>query len=224
MRLLNTSITREDASSSTHLFSTCFHCALQRIFSVALVRCICPSIFLQLDIAYLFSAPGWSMFYALGLAKTPPWLQCDSPALCLPQSTLPLWSPLLSSSVLPHLTSSVVLPPLTSPTAPPRVALPATLPHTASLGVLLGLMSSVTPPFPVPSVVPIPCQECYQKSVLFAQFLLIFITYESLSYSICLHCANFHTPLPFLFYLYDFQNIKTRHPDLFGAVLGKGHL
>ena len=43
------------------------------------------------------------------------------------------------------------------------------------------------------------CQECYQKFVLFAQFLLILITYELLSYSVCLHCANFHTPLPFLF-------------------------
>ena len=32
------------------------------------------------------------------------------------------------------------------------------------------------------------------------------------------------TLLYLFFYLYDFQNIKTRHPDLFGAVLGKGHL
>ena len=68
------------------------------------------------------------------------------------------------------------------------------------------------------------CQECSQKFVLFAQFLLIFITYESLSYSVHLRCANFHTSLPFHFHLYDFQNIKTRHPNLFGAVLGKGHL
>ena len=70
----------------------------------------------------------------------------------------------------------------------------------------------------------VPCQECYQKSVLFAQFLLIFITYESLFYSVRLHCANLHTPLPFLFYLYDFQNIKTSQPDLFGVVLCKRHL
>ena len=87
------SIAREDASSSARSFSTCFRCVLQRILSVAPVRRIRPSIFLQLDVAYLFSAPGWSVFYALGLAKTPPQLQCDSPALCLPQSTSPSWSP-----------------------------------------------------------------------------------------------------------------------------------
>ena len=68
------------------------------------------------------------------------------------------------------------------------------------------------------------CQECYQKYVLFAQFLLIFMTYELLSYSVRLHCANFHTSLPSVFYLYDFQNIKTSQPDLFGVILGKGHL
>ena len=150
------SIAREDVSSSDRSFSTCFHCVLQRILSVAPVRRIHPSTFLQLDVTYLFSAPGWSVFYAPGLAKTPPWLQCDSPALRLPRSTSPSWSPLLSSSILPHLASSVVLPLLTSPTTPPRIALPAILPHTASLGVPLGPASSVAPPFPVPSVVPIP--------------------------------------------------------------------
>ena len=28
----------------------------------------------------------------------------------------------------------------------------------------------------------------------------------------------------FFLYLYDFQNMKTRHPDLFCAALSKGHL
>ena len=59
------------------------------------------------------------------------------------------------------------------------------------------------------------CQEYYQKFALFAQFLFPLMTYELLSYSVRLHCANIHTPLPFLSYLYDFQTMKTRHPDLF---------
>ena len=61
------------------------------------------------------------------------------------------------------------------------------------------------------------CQECYKNSALFAQFLYSFLTYVWLFYFICLHCANIHTPLPFLSYLYNFQNIKTRHSDLFCA-------
>ena len=60
------------------------------------------------------------------------------------------------------------------------------------------------------------------KNSLFSpNFFLTLITYGLLSYSVCLHCANLHTPLPFLFYLYDFQNMKTRHPDLFCAILSK---
>ena len=59
------------------------------------------------------------------------------------------------------------------------------------------------------------CQECYKNSALFAQFLLSFLTYVLLSYFVHLHCTNIHTPLPFLSYFYDFQNIKTRHSDLF---------
>ena len=62
------------------------------------------------------------------------------------------------------------------------------------------------------------------KNSLFSpNFFLTLITYGLLSYSVCLHCTNLHTPLPFLFYLYDFQNMKTRHPDPFCAILGKGH-
>ena len=68
------------------------------------------------------------------------------------------------------------------------------------------------------------CQECYKNSALFAQFLFSFLTYVLLSYFVRLHCANIHTPLPLLSYFCDFQNIKTRYSDLFGAVLGKGHL
>ena len=60
------------------------------------------------------------------------------------------------------------------------------------------------------------------KNLLFLpNSLLTLITYGLLSYSVRLHCANFHTPLPFLFYLYDSQNMKTRHSDLLGAVLSK---
>ena len=63
------------------------------------------------------------------------------------------------------------------------------------------------------------------KNSLFSpNFLVTLITYELSSYSVRLHWANLHTPLPFLFYLYYFQNIKMRHPDLFGAVFGKRHL
>ena len=61
------------------------------------------------------------------------------------------------------------------------------------------------------------CQECYKNSALFAQFLLSFLTYVLLSYFVRLHCANIHTPLPFLSYPYDFQNMKTRHLNLFCA-------
>ena len=61
------------------------------------------------------------------------------------------------------------------------------------------------------------CQECSKNSALFAQFLLTSLTYDLLSYFVCLHCANFHTPLPFLSYPYDLQNMKTRHSHLFGA-------
>ena len=61
------------------------------------------------------------------------------------------------------------------------------------------------------------CQEGYKNSALFAQFLLSFLTYVLLSYFIHLHCANTHTPLPFLSYPYDFQNMKTRHSNLFCA-------
>ena len=42
------------------------------------------------------------------------------------------------------------------------------------------------------------CQECYKNSTLFAQFLLSSLTYASLSYFVCLHCANVHTPFMFL--------------------------
>ena len=63
------------------------------------------------------------------------------------------------------------------------------------------------------------------KNSLFSpNFFLTLITYGLLFYSVRLHCANLHTPLPFLFYLYDFQNMKMRHPDLFCAILSKGHL
>ena len=48
------------------------------------------------------------------------------------------------------------------------------------------------------------------------------MTYGLLSYSVRLHCANIHTPLPFLSYLYNFQTMKTRHPDPFGAIPTKG--
>ena len=68
------------------------------------------------------------------------------------------------------------------------------------------------------------CQECYKNSALFAQSLLSFLTYALLSYFFRLHCANIHTPLPFLFYLYDFQTMKTRHPDLFCVVLNEEQL
>ena len=61
------------------------------------------------------------------------------------------------------------------------------------------------------------CQECYKNSALFTQFLLSPLTYVLLSYFIRLHCANIHTPLPFLSYPYDFQNMKTRHSSLFCA-------
>ena len=61
------------------------------------------------------------------------------------------------------------------------------------------------------------CQECYKNSTLFAQFLLTVLIYVLLSYFVCLHCANLHTPLPFLSYPYDFQNMKTRHSNLFCA-------
>ena len=61
------------------------------------------------------------------------------------------------------------------------------------------------------------CQECYKNSALFAQFLLTSLTYVLLSYFVRLHCANIHTPLPVLSYPYDFQNMKTRHSNLFSA-------
>ena len=63
-----------------------------------------------------------------------------------------------------------------------------------------------------------------KNSLFLPNFFLTLITYGLLSYSVCLHCANLHTPLPFLFYLYDFRNMKTRHPDLFCAILSKGNL
>ena len=44
------------------------------------------------------------------------------------------------------------------------------------------------------------CQECYKNSALFTQFLYSFSTYVWLSYFVCLHCTNLHTPLPFLFF------------------------
>ena len=122
-------------SSFVHLFSSCFRCTLQRVFSVAPVRLISPFP-LPLDIAYMFPAPGCSMSYVPGLAKTPPWLQCDP--------TPPLRSPLLSSFVPPR---------LISPAAPPHVALPAVPPPVASLGAPPRLASSITPPCPVPPVV-----------------------------------------------------------------------
>ena len=55
------------------------------------------------------------------------------------------------------------------------------------------------------------CQECYKNSAHFTQFLLSFLTYVLLSYFVRPHCANLHTPLPFLSYLYDFQTMKARH-------------
>ena len=62
------------------------------------------------------------------------------------------------------------------------------------------------------------------KNSLFSpNFFLTLITYELLSYSVRLHCANLHTPLPFLLYLYDFQNMKTRHPDLLSVILNEEH-
>ena len=47
--------------------------------------------------------------------------------------------------------------------------------------------------------------------LFFAQLLLSSLTYVLLSYFVCFHCTNIHTPLPFLSYLYDFQTMKTRH-------------
>ena len=47
-----------------------------------------------------------------------------------------------------------------------------------------------------------------QKFCSFRPILLSFITYVLLSYSVRLHCANVHTPLPLLSYLYD-----TEHQD-----------
>ena len=66
------------------------------------------------------------------------------------------------------------------------------------------------------------CQECYKNSALFAQFLLSFLTYVLLSYFVHLHCANIHTPLPYLSYLYNFQIMKTRHPNPFCGIPTKG--
>ena len=106
-----TSITWKGMSSSAHSFFCCFCCSLQWIFSIVLVCCIPPSFAPHLDIAYLFSAPGCFLFYALGLAKVSPWLQCDPLALCLLQPTSPLLSPVLSSPALPH----QILPYPTSP-------------------------------------------------------------------------------------------------------------
>ena len=60
------------------------------------------------------------------------------------------------------------------------------------------------------------CQECYKNSALFAQFLSTSLTYVLLSYFIRLHCANIHTPLPLIAYLYDFQTRKTRHQNPLG--------
>ena len=54
------------------------------------------------------------------------------------------------------------------------------------------------------------CQECYKNSALFAQFLLSFLTYVLLSYFVRLHCANIHTPLPFLSYLSDHEDKASR--------------
>ena len=67
-----------------------------------------------------------------------------------------------------------------------------------------------------------PVQACSVRNVtkipLFSpNFFLTLITYGLLSYSVHLYCANIHIPLLFLSYLYDFQNMKTRHSHLFGA-------
>ena len=50
------------------------------------------------------------------------------------------------------------------------------------------------------------CQECYKNSALFTQFFLIFLTYGLLSYSVRLHCANIHTPLPSSFLSLQFSD------------------
>ena len=63
---------------------------------------------------------------------------------------------------------------------------------------------------------PANCQECYKNSAHFAQFLLSFLTYVLLSYFIRLHCANIHTPLPFVL-IFTTQNIKTKNSNLLGA-------
>ena len=47
-----------------------------------------------------------------------------------------------------------------------------------------------------------------QKFCSFRPILLSFLTYVLLSYFIRLHCANVHTPLTLLSYLYD-----TKHQD-----------
>ena len=61
------------------------------------------------------------------------------------------------------------------------------------------------------------------KNLFFSpNFLLTLKTYELLFYSVCLHCANLHTLLPFLSYLYDFQTMKTRHSDPFYGISTKG--
>ena len=52
-----------------------------------------------------------------------------------------------------------------------------------------------------------------QKFRSFHPILLTSLTYVLLSYFVHLHCANIHTPLPFL--SYDLQNMKTRHSNLF---------
>ena len=43
-----------------------------------------------------------------------------------------------------------------------------------------------------------PCQELLQNSLFSPNFFLPLMTYELYSYSGCLYCANFHTPLPLL--------------------------
>ena len=52
-----------------------------------------------LDVAYPYSAPGFSPFYLPSLTKTSPCLQCDPPVLCPLQLISPSLSPSLSSFI-----------------------------------------------------------------------------------------------------------------------------
>ena len=49
------------------------------------------------------------------------------------------------------------------------------------------------------------CQECFQNSALFSQFPSNFLTYELLSYFVCLHCANIYIHLPSFSFLMTSQ-------------------